>query len=891
MANDLTGDFDVAAEFAIPAANRVLASMHRNGRFPHSLTFRVDDIPPAGSNVLGPVAVGSVNAFGDATVDQTRIGKPVPLSGPAAATNFGYSVLDPVVNANLLGGVLGPVRVVPSNLQGSAQLQLSPPALAVNDRSGTNVTVELDIRSRYFPDPGTAPLAEFIHGQLQITAAVNQVTSQAANVLDIDVHADTLVIDFTPSFSSQPLSAADIAAVNLVIRNALKTSLLPSNTTLPATIEYVQFKTLPGPPAAIAVMLDMQGPRGNPASFNNLFLGATDDFALGVGKDFILSAFQPVVTSILSTPIAPITISYDTFFHTFHIHYSITLSAVTLDLQAGEIVLTIKGHAHTPSSLLPDFDFTVQQDFALKPDGDTVDLVVGDMSLDTSSWVVNLFKSAATSGMESMRDQALAQSGVAATVSKMLNADSILGGFLGSLLNTTGRSTIFSRRGFTLAYTSVDIQPSGIVLHGTLAVTGWPAVDVEYERIPTSAATGPGGIIVGGVSPGPDYSALLSWIPGGTIQRFDWSTQGQPQPFLTDENKFVYIHPPLGATTGIAAAVSIPAYAPLCLTVRGSRLTASGPVSAQPVSATACGVTWHPIIGPVQAAGLNGVAATMALAQSGPGGQLQVTGSALAGMDLTGKNLPNLLVHFAGDSTFNRLESLTRALQQSKRQDAATAVLAVLTPAQLSKAPYTEGIIYGEDQNGAWDRAFGAKSAQRPATLIVSPKGQILWQQNGDIDPTALAASLQKFLVAGAILQLGVFRTNLQIGRPSPNFVFEFAPGRELTLRKLTGSDVALVFWRSSSQPSIDAVLDLLKAAKGGAAQGPVILAINDGEPADLAANIAAANGFSAALVPDPKREISATYGLRIWPTTVYLDSLGLVRAIQHGYSAAQRSK
>ena len=529
MANDLTGDFDVAAEFGVPAANRVLASMHRNGRFPHSLTFRVDDLPPAGSTVLGPVAVGSVNTFGDATVDQTRIGKPVPLSGPAAATNFGYSVLDPVVNANLLGGVLGPVRVVPSNLQGSAQLQLSPPALAVNDRSGTNVTVELDIRSRYFPDPGTAPLAEFIHGQLQITAAVDQVTSQAANVLDIDVHADTLGINFTPSFSSQSLSAADIAAVNLVIRNALKTSLLPSNTTLPAAIEYVQFKTLPGPPAAIAVLLDMQGPRGNPASFNNLFLGATDDFALGVGKDFILSAFQPVVTSILSTPIAPITISYDTFFHTFHIHYSITLSAVTLDLQAGEIVLTIKGHAHTPSSLLPDFDFTVQQDFTLKPDGDTVDLVVGDMSLDTSSWVVNLFKSAATSGMESMRDQALAQSGVAATVSRMLNADSILGGFLGSLLNTTGRSTIFNRRGFTLAYTSANIQPSGIVLHGTLAVTDWPAVDVEYERIPTSAATGPGGIIVGGVSPGPDYSALLSWIPGGTIQRSTWSN-GTPSP-------------------------------------------------------------------------------------------------------------------------------------------------------------------------------------------------------------------------------------------------------------------------------------------------------------------------------------------------------------------------
>src|SRR4051794_21528857 len=43
MANDLTGDFDVVAEFSIPAANRVLAAMHRGRRVPHSWTLRVDD--------------------------------------------------------------------------------------------------------------------------------------------------------------------------------------------------------------------------------------------------------------------------------------------------------------------------------------------------------------------------------------------------------------------------------------------------------------------------------------------------------------------------------------------------------------------------------------------------------------------------------------------------------------------------------------------------------------------------------------------------------------------------------------------------------------------------------------------------------------------------------
>jgi hypothetical protein len=46
MANDLTGDFDVVAQFTAGAANRTLAAMHRAERFPHSLTFRVQDVAP-----------------------------------------------------------------------------------------------------------------------------------------------------------------------------------------------------------------------------------------------------------------------------------------------------------------------------------------------------------------------------------------------------------------------------------------------------------------------------------------------------------------------------------------------------------------------------------------------------------------------------------------------------------------------------------------------------------------------------------------------------------------------------------------------------------------------------------------------------------------------------
>lgn len=890
MASNLTGDFDVVAEFAVPAANRVLASMHRNQRFPHSLTLRVDDVLPTGLNEIGPAVVSSVDMLGDATVDQNRVGKPIPVSGLALAANPAYAALDPVVNANA-GATIGPI--VPSKLQGVAQLQLSPPTLAVTDSSGTNVTVQLEMMSRYFPDPHTSPLAEFIRGQLQVTAAVNQVASQAANVIDIDVKADSVGINFTPQWSSQPLSASDVAAVNQVVRNALKTSLLPSNTTLPSSIEYMQFKTLLGAQSGIGVLLNLQGARGNPSSFNDLFLGSGDDFAIGVGRNLLLAAFNPVITQIMSTPVPPVPISIDAWVHTFHFTYSVTLTGVSVDLAAGKIVLTIKGHAHTGSTLAPDFDFTVTQNFHLQPAGDTVELIVDDMSIDTSSWVVNLFRGAATAGLETVRDNAINNSGVKSTVSTMLSANANLGGFLSSLLSPPPvRRSIFHPRGYTLAYTAVDIQPSGIILHGTLAVTDWPAVDVEFEKIPPNTSAGVGGIAGGGViASGPDYSALNSWIPGGTIQRFDWSMQGQSQPFFTDSNKFVYQHPPLEEAAAFAAssAGTIPGYVPLCLTVRGSRLSSSGTVAAQAVSGTACGYAWHPIINGLSGLGAAADASStmVALAQRGPSGLVQVTGYMAAGVDRTGKSTPNLIVHFAGDSTIGRLNVLTQALQESNRADAATAVLAILSADQLAKASYTDGVVYAEDTRGAWERIFGVTSAQRPVTLIVNPMGKVVWQQ-GDMDGLALAEALRKVLVKGKPLSVSLLKLTPGVGRTSPNFLLELAPGRDLTLRKLAGRPVILSFWRSSLPASMQAVHDLQKAAAGNGRHAPVLLAINDGDSADVAARSFAQNGLPGILVTDPKRDISAAYGVTLWPTTVFLDAAGLVRGIRYGRMAEQ---
>jgi len=895
MANALTGDFDVVAEFAVAAANRVLAAMHRLERFPHSLSIRVDDTVRPRPDINTPAIVGAIDAFGDPVVNPHHIGNPNPFPGALVATDAVYSGLDAIVNPGVMAP---PGATVPSLLKGTAQLQVFPPTIEIPDGSGKNVRVKMDMMSRYFPDPQTSRLAEFIRGDLQIIAAVNQVASQTGNVVDIDVKANSVWISFTPTWSSSPIAAEDLAAIDLLIRNALKTSFLPSNATLPPSIKHMQFKTLFGPPGALAVLLNEGAAVGNPASANNVFLGGSDDFAFAASSDFIRAAFQPTIDRILSQPIDPVSFVYSTWIHTWHITYSVTLNSITLDFENGDMVLTIKGHAHTGTSWMPDFDFTVRQLLGLSPNGATADLVLGDSSLDTSSWVVNLFKGPALDAIRRVRDGAFADSGANATVSDMLNANSNLGGLLDSLLQPISQKATghYHPAQYGLAYTSIDILTSGIVLHGTLSVSQWPVPYVEFERIPavtTGGLAGDAGLFSGG----PDYSALKTWIPGGIVQRYEWSMHGQQQPFLVDANRFVYIHPPPQVSSSAMSAsassatdaassfpatvasdgVSVPGYLQLCLTVKGTRLSASGPVAAQPVSASVCGFNRFPIVDGLALAA-SGSAPLVALAAAGPQGEVEVGGHTTAAV---GGGAPNLIVHFADDKSAANLNVLARALMQSGRVDATTAVLALLSEAQIAKSRYVPGVVYSDDESGRWERALGIKPSRRPATFVLDPKRKVLWQQEGEIDGQALAATLRKVLVAVDPVRAMMLASNARIGRPPPNFLFDYAPGISLALRKLVGRPATLVFWKSSSKQSIQRVRDLQGARDGKAPA--LTLAINDGDSPDVAMRTAKENRLTANIVTDPTREIARAYGVTAWPTTVFIDATGIVTGVHFG--------
>ena len=883
MANVLTGDFDVVAEFAMPATNRVLATLHRGERFPHSVSVRVDDTPQPPGHPIPPVLVASASSLG-AIANQQLIGPGRTLQGAAAAASFGLSQLDAIVNVDA-GAVI--VEAQPSNLRGGAQVQIASPTLDVPDGSGVRLSAQIEVRARYFPDPQTSPLAEFLHGTLQLDVAVNQVATQVGDVIDINLKSESLGVSFTPIWTSSPLASGDIAGIDLMVKNALRSSFLPSTATLPSNIQSLQFKTLLGAPHALALLLNVNTGRGNPSSLNNVFLSVSDDFAVGVSAEFVTSAFQPTLDRILTTPVDPVKFSIDLLFTTIHVTYTLTLNSATIQLQPGAIVLTVKGHAHTPTSYLPDFDFTVTQNFGLQADGDTADLVVGSASIDTSSTIVNLFDSGALQSLASVRDQALAQSNVFQTVRQMFSAQSNLGGFLTALLNSARTTQNPQQLSFQLGYSSVDIQTPGIVLHGSLAVDPWPQPYVEFEQIP---ANDHGAVLPVNVMPSdPDYTALNSWIPGGSIQQFEWSRGNQP-PFLVDQHRFVYLHPPpvvVSAVSATSAAATqtaaIVGYRPLCLTLRGTRLASAGLAVPQPVSQTYCALGLNAVLNGLKAAVATAPTPFVSVTQPGPGGRLQVLGHTLARVDHTGASTPNVLVHFADEISAD-VRFLERGFADSQRSDAPTAIVAVLDDSQLAKALYTDGVIFTDEQDGAWERAYGVNVPKKPATFLFSPRGHLIWKHQGPLDASTLAGVLKTALEKNTADEVRILGANVTKGQRPPNFLFEIAEGHELTLRKLTGRSVILAFWRSSLRPSIDTVVDLQKS--GGA--GTVLLAIADGETSEAARRTAKATGVTALVIGDPERTISGAYGINAWPTVVFLDPRGAVRDIRYNRSDAE---
>jgi peroxiredoxin len=938
MPNDLTGDFDIVAEFTLGAANRVLAAMHCGERLPHSWSLQVDDythfrVPLSDVVKQAPVIRAIVDNFGEALTDPSRVAEvsgvrsaglgPMPIN-PAVDTpvNTPRSISAGALSVSTTdlphGGGADSISLDDrgvaafqslqaleraSHLVGVAQLQMGAPTISLAQNS-SDVVVHTPVMARYIGDPDTMQIPSLLRGEFQITVEIQQSSSSAGDYVNINLGGKTGNAHFVPAWVSTAWTSqsTQLASINKAIVNALKSSFEPSNSTLPSDIVLLRFKTMPGgPQPALAFMMDI--PNGilgaellaalfgigtgapDPSTVANVFLHDNDDFAVAIRSDDILGPFSKAVNDAVANihinvppVVATASTAWGAISYTFTTYTVVTIGEPTVSLVPtifglpGGVLINIPVHVHfyNDSSYIDapdDFDFTIVQvfDFVLLPLG---------VSIDQRDPVINIPPSVPSdiaNGVRSYAKGALSSfSGFASIKQQVSNKLSIknLQDFLKRLMNPVPKpgNPPVKEVDPALFCTSFEVSGAGLVLHGVLQVPTWPKPHVEY-----SFHTIPSGFVGRYWWPASgEYTALRSWIPGGTIQEFIWAQTGGA-PLHSDFNSFLFHEKdPAGLSS-------------LCLTLKGTRISEVGPPQYSPVTAQSYFCSWHSRVH-VSSALLKDLGSDrspkIALVHPHPERGLDVVGHTSPWTTTgTGGGI-NLIVHFPDERSLASLDSLTHALEQSGRTDTASAILAVVSPENLRRTKSAPGIAFSDDEE-AWAHLLGVKDT--PATCIISPVGEVVFRHQGPLTGDELTRTLRKHLVGGGQFSPRLLQSSLRVGQAIPNFLLGQSPERELTVRKLIGRPAVVVFWKSSSQASIETVLDLQNAFANTAGQNTALLAICDGDPLEVARQAAAQHGITAVLVPDPDRDIAQACGISLWPTTIFLDSSGLVSNVRYG--------
>jgi peroxiredoxin len=121
------------------------------------------------------------------------------------------------------------------------------------------------------------------------------------------------------------------------------------------------------------------------------------------------------------------------------------------------------------------------------------------------------------------------------------------------------------------------------------------------------------------------------------------------------------------------------------------------------------------------------------------------------------------------------------------------------------------------------------------------------------------------------------------VGKPAPDFTAESLDGGTLTLSDLRGSPVAINFWATWCVPCTVEMPALESAAQRYADRGLVVLPVNASESPDKVQDFMDTNGLTLSALLDPDGDILNLYAIRYFPTTIWVDADGIVRAEHFG--------
>ncbi len=853
MPNDLTGDFDVLLEVGDATLNRLVAAMHQNGfsnpdapSLPHTAYFRLGD-------------------------------------------------------ANSIAGE-----------HGSVAAQIGCPRIELIDGATDRLWLTMGFRARYRADPGSPPLGDVIHGTIRAMYRIAPIGDDcpgwsgiAGDYLWLRVVRSSVEFDGAV-YRTGELPFADALLDEVLVKSQIKRHLAAL---LATTFEarphaigplFRRLLTRSGPTGS-AVIIPV-GPDGSAPTAGNINsvtrVGLQgSDCGVIVGSDYITRLVQEQVNgfigfqrNIFHTVDAGVGGGLSLTYH-FRVDSITTewLGGTTAFVPAGIVKITVHCHGWA-SRLYRSGVFNV-----------------GDVNLD------DLTMRAAVEQFLTIRFDPSSQRLVVAVLGDP-NLKFI--GPVASMVADAARGMIVDKAKVELAgrvsQAQADLDALSLEKHrGALEQqlrTIDPAAGAAFDTAGYDAA----GIIIGGtirmghryparpefVKADDHFDAIASWIPGGRVDRYEWSWHWFTSPIekaptpagsRSDPDSF-YLDRPMrprskfGPTIGADDPLpGLDGFGEVCLSIVGVYTDAVTGDLVPVRSAPRCVKFGYQFRMPVE---MNGPY----LRVCDPLREIGVLRCTATEDDQTS----NTLVVYLGREWDQRLgEQLEAGLRQCARTNAGLVVVMLFEDGVLSRLADSEEaaqlrrlsdesaapMLIAEDAYASWSRWLALADDDPPNWRLVRPDGLITWRGHGVIAGQELAAVLDERLVfSGPAITAGHADAAARVGSFLPIEIGGFdCPPIPLVRPGTLGSRVLFADSGSASQ----AAVGTLRRSEADDGQPPCVAVIVTNTAPDAVEAFAAQHQVSAEFFADPEGALTRRVGLTFTPSMVTLDAQGRVVEVQ----------
>ncbi len=733
------------------------------------------------------------------------------------------------------------------------------------------MTVHVHVRALYIKDPGTPSLPEPVHGEVLATysVAVKSLPGfrSGKKILEANLPQGDEKIQFHPALGIN-LSPSDSVQLLAAIRKAVREAIEPVNAQLPRDFPFRQFKELGGG-QVLALPLSLAPGIEPPAqalnTVTNNFLN--DHFSIGIRREFVERQLQPAIDRLLQ---------FQRSFSNWWTTYQVAVIGVALEWNNGSITLVIRATARAPRA--PDYNVTIRQRLTLVLNPLFQRVILGASNADLTISLSGFGSSFLGFVSDRIRSAIIPERDAALPPAEELMNEKLTGAGGALPRINDGLKSIDNSAG--AKFSALRVTPDGLILDGRILTKNRQGASVEFEE----------------TSDGTAFTAFESWIPGGRIDRFEWSWVfrnsiipwgGQPMA-VTESHRFLLPRPSPPSRRLVLGDV--------CLRIEGVQVDPQG--NEIPVSAgQACAVS-TPEVAWQMPGWMETMVTPVWFPEVPPDAVLEEAiaahGNVLAyGRPERGPSA-NSLVHFADPGMDRPLDALSEVMARARRRNMPLLVFVVLPPQTFKGrrrdveerlgdlgGEFAGCLVLTEDYTGGWNRSFDA--GRLPATYLLNGQGEFVWKQEGVLDAEAIAKAMDQVFVSARPPKFRRLQiASIQCGR-APRVLLTDEGGKSLALRKLRGQRVLLNFWQSWSAPCIRELTRLEALHEKGGEGTPVILAVNGGEKPEVLSGVRRKHNLGFTLVPDPERTIARQFGVECWPTTVSIDAEGRVEGVQYG--------